>query len=252
MKSINSIIIEQVHSISPRDIQILEQETEAVTGVNKVVFRARLQTAEEKNQNQRYYKKDICEEIVKLLRPKALSRSLFQEVDHPLVIPSSGDDSSALKKRAITVEIKNSGSLIRDIYMVKNDIIGEIETLSGFRGPDIYNLVINDKANIGFSLRMFARVINDPRQNMLMVERPLRPITYDIVSNPSHQTATILEFLPEDVSLDNSNLNYLSESDEYFLNQDHISIGQTNDTKLFVKSLIEESYNNQRFIRFKF
>ena len=30
-----------------------------------------------------------------------------------------------------------------------------------------------------------------------MVKDPIRPITYDIVSNPSHINARVLEFLPE-------------------------------------------------------
>jgi len=246
LEQITAIIVEQPCQINNKDVQILEQEIDD-SGVKKVIFKARLQTAEEKNQNQRYYKKDICQEIVNILKPKAHSRSLFQEVDHPIV---NNDDIS--KKRAITVELKNSGTLIRDIYMDKLDIIGEIETLSGFRGPDIYNLVVNDKANIGFSLRMFARVVNDPKSQMLYVEKPLRPITYDIVSNPSHKTATILEFLPEDVNLigdDSSSL--ITEDIDEFSIRNNINIIKNTDTRQFVKQLLEHSYNSNKFIRFK-
>jgi hypothetical protein len=97
--------------------------------INKVIFRTRLQTAEEVNGNNRFYPKNVCMEIVNSLREKAKGRSLFQEIDHPLTVSAPQDDS--FKKRAAIVEIKNCGSLIRNIYMEGKDIVGEIETLSG-------------------------------------------------------------------------------------------------------------------------
>jgi hypothetical protein len=50
-------------------------------------------------------------------------------IRHPLTVSAPQDDS--FKKRAAVVEIKNCGSLIRNIYMEGKDIVGEIETLSG-------------------------------------------------------------------------------------------------------------------------
>jgi hypothetical protein len=132
-----------------RDMHILHEEKVNYHDhpVNKVIFRTRLQTAEETNSNNRYYPKSTCMEIVNSLKDKAKGRSLFQEIDHPITA-SFGDDQN-FKRRAAVVEIKNCGSLIRNIYMEGRDIIGEIETLSGFKGPDLANLIKEDKADIG-------------------------------------------------------------------------------------------------------
>jgi len=243
------LILEETGVISSvgYGIEILEQKN-ITENVSKVVFKARLQTAEEINQNKRFYRRPILEQIVRILQPKAKSRSLFQEVDHPLVVTASDTDSPLMKKRAVTVEIKNSGTLIRDIYMEKNDVIGIIETLSGFKGPDIFNLLVRDKANIGFSLRMFARLVPDPNNNVMVVEPPLRPITYDIVSNPSHTNANILEFLPEDFA-NLTSLNSLvaiNESSDIFGDEFNIPV---NDFNLYLREIIENAYRSNRICR---
>jgi len=190
------IVLDVCTKIPNSDIEIIESNIRTPSGVPKAVFKAKLQTLEEQNKNKRYYSKEIGREIVETLKSKAKGRSLFQEVDHPTMV---GDDNSS-KRRAVTVEMKNCGSLIRDIYVEGNDIIGEIETLSGFLGPDIYNLVVHDKADIGYSLRMFGRVETEGATGMSRVVRPIRPITYDTVTNPSHSTARIMEFLPENIN----------------------------------------------------
>lgn len=240
------LILESTSVISNNEIEILEQKSVSVDS-GKVVFKARLQTAEEINQNKRYYKRPILEKIVEILRPKAKARSLFQEIDHPMVLISADSDDSLMKKRAVTVEIKNSGSLLRDIYMDRNDVIGVIETLSGFKGPDLYNLIVKDRANIGFSLRMFARLVPDPSGQYFSVEPPLRPITYDIVSNPSHVNANILEFLPEDFSMVN-NMTTLVAINESECPIEDIRL-PINDFNLYLREVIENAYYKNRVLR---
>lgn len=83
--------------------------------------------------------------------------------------------------------------------MEGQDIVGEIETLSGFLGPDVAKMVLYDKVNIGFSLRALGSVNTMP-DGTIEVLTPIKPITYDLVSNPSHSKARVLEFLPESVS----------------------------------------------------
>lgn len=66
-------------------------------------------------------------------------------------------------------------------------------------------------------------------------------ITYDIVSNPSHSKARVLEFLPENYmgSDDDSQLALVCESsdqDVLFLEQDGIRI---NNGEIFEKSFVE-------------
>ncbi|MEM4385264.1 MAG: hypothetical protein QXD03_01815 [Candidatus Anstonellales archaeon] len=248
-----AIILETTSPSKKENILNIIENVNSENG-NKIVFKARLQTAEEKNQNGRYYRRDICEQIVNLLKPKAKSRSLLQEVDHPLVIlPGSVSDSSdlAAKKRAITIEIKNSGSLIRDISMEKNDVVAIIETLTGFRGPDLYKLIVNDRVNIGFSLRMFGRLVMDNSNGYMLVQPPLKPVTYDVVTNPSHQSASILEFLPEDAS----NLIDLSQQDIIITESTSIvgsmKIKASKEVLEYVREMIDYSYKKNKFIRFK-
>lgn len=193
-KTQSGIIFESFHRVTNNDIVILENTS--IGGTKKAKFKVRLQTLEERNQNGRFYDMSIGKEIVETLRPKARGRSLYMEVDHPI---TSSDESTA-RKRAVTVELKNCGALISDIYVKDKEIIGEAETLSGFLGPDFYKTIMYDKADIGFSLRMFGRTQIEESTGLTRIVRPIRPITYDIVTNPSHGSARILEFMTENIS----------------------------------------------------
>jgi len=189
-----NFLYETTSIVSNNDIEILETKTIPNSKSPKVVFEAQLQDSNKKNANGRYYDTDICNEIINVLKPKAKARALLQEVDHPIV-----DASDAMgRKRAITISVKNAGTVIRDLHMSNGNIIGEMETLSGFLGPDIAHLLIDDKVDIGFSLRMFGKLINE--NNMVRVTRPIRPVTYDIVTNPSHDASRVLQFLPENIN----------------------------------------------------
>jgi len=241
-------IVESCTSVPNDCIQILENTTK--NGVPKLIFKARLQTANEHNSNRRYYPQDICQEIVTTLAPKAKGRSLFQEVDHPVV---SGDDVAS-KSRAVTVKLQNSGTLLRNIYMKGPDVIGEMETLTGFLGPDLYNLIVYDKADIGFSLRMFGKVEMEGDTGISRVSRPIRPITYDTVTNPSHKTARILSFLPENATefVSNSKIDtsVIYESD---LSIDNIHLPNVNESIYeYLDMLVLEHFSKLKPVRFNF
>lgn len=64
----------------PQSVQILEESTNDM-GIPKVIFKAKLQSADEKNQNRRIYSMAVCESITKQLQEKAQDRSLLMEVD---------------------------------------------------------------------------------------------------------------------------------------------------------------------------
>jgi len=245
----NAILFDSFDVIPNNQIGILENTTNAA-GVKKLVAKVRLQTLEETNQNRRYYSRAIGDEIVEVLRPKALDRSLFQEIDHP---SPSGDDA-AMKRRAVTVSLRNSGSLIRDIYREGNEIIGEIETLSGFLGPDLYNTIVYDKADIGFSLRMFGKVEMNESTGMATVSKPIRPITYDSVTNPSHKTARIMQFLPENfnqfIGESSDNVNLLQES---IINIDDLNITNHNEHIYdYLDRVVQEVFSQMGPIKFRF
>ena len=174
------------------------KETVSDSGDPKVIVKAVLQEAEEKNKNQRWYSKDISRYIAEQLNVKAKSRSLLMEVDHPMFV---SDDPAVLKRRAKIIELKTSGALLRKLEFDGKYILGELETLTGFKGPDIYKAIVYDKVNIGFSLRALGKLIPDHVNQRIIVSLPLEPITYDIVTNPSHANARVLEFLPESEDL---------------------------------------------------
>lgn len=195
----SGILFESFSPVSNDEILFLENTT--VNGIPKAKFKVRLQTLEERNGNGRYYDMSIGRSIVEGLKPKAAGRSLLMEIDHPMTPPDPNDPNQTFaKKRAVTVELKNCGALISDLGIHNKEIIGLAETLTGFQGPDFYNVIANDKADIGFSLRMFGRTRLDESTGLNKVVGPIRPITYDIVTNPSHKTAKILEFLTEDIN----------------------------------------------------
>jgi len=179
------------------DCRILEQTT-TESGIPKVIARAILQEAEQKNKNRRWYSKDICQYITTKLDAKAKTRSLLMEVDHPMFVSDSPD---VLKRRAKIIEFKTSGALLRGLEFDGKYIVGEFETLTGFLGQDLYKLLVFDKVNIGFSLRALGKLIPDPTNDRIIVSLPMEPITYDIVTNPSHADARVLEFLPESADL---------------------------------------------------
>jgi hypothetical protein len=112
------------------DLTIIKEEYNKDTKTNKVVFKTVLQTIDEVNQNKRYYSEKVGNHIIEELKPKATARSLFQEIDHPF---TAGSDADVQKRRSANIELKNCGSLIREIYRDGSNIIGEVETLSGLK-----------------------------------------------------------------------------------------------------------------------
>lgn len=156
---------------TPQKVEVLSEGRSEDNGQPKVIFKAKLQTADEKNQNGRVYSMPVCESITKQLRDKALNRSLLMEVDHPMV---ASNDPGLMKRRATTVEYKSCGCLLRNIYMEGTDIIGEIETLSSFLGPDVAKMVLYDKVNLGFSLRALGSVNTKP-DGTIEVLTPIKP-----------------------------------------------------------------------------
>jgi hypothetical protein len=175
------------------------------------------------------------------------------EVDHPLF---GSSDPETLKRRASIIEINNCGALIREIGFKNRQIYGIFETLSGFKGPDLYNLITKDKVDIGFSLRALGAV-ETLQDGTIMVKDPIRPITYDIVSNPSHANARVLEFLPETANEfipDGSSMLCEGEMMD-MLDKDHIAISEGDSMVIrFIDDIINERFESvvSKGIRFKF
>jgi len=169
-------------------------------------------------------------------------------------------DQQQLKRRAGIVEIRNCGALIKDISYKGNQVIGEIQTLSGFQGPSLANLITKDRIDIGFSLRALGSV--EPlTDGTLDVKMPLRAVTYDVVSAPSHANSKITEFLPESFmceSTGDSEMSVLAEAADLSLleQQDNIVIDNVNGNhyiQAFTDDLIHETFLNiiNKGLRFK-
>lgn len=249
MNSNHGIIFEITSIAKPADITVIKESYNKENDTRKLVFKTVLQTIEEVNQNRRFYPRKVGNEIVSSLKPKARDRSLLQEIDHPTAI----GDESAQKRRAATIEVQNCGSLIRDIYIDGNNIIGEVETLTGFKGPDLYNLIKYDKANIGFSVRMFGKFKKHPTiREVNEVALPIRTVTYDVVSSPSHKTAKIIEFIPESASEFQEDL-AITESSNLFLTTENIHLPESSKDIVddYLLMVLNESFDNLKSVRFK-
>jgi hypothetical protein len=247
----NSLIFE-ISSVckKPSDLTILQESYDKTTKTGKLKFKTILQTADEINANKRYYSKKICNEIVSSLKPQSESRSLLQEIDHPFI---SSSDDNIQKSRASRIELNNCGSLISNIKIDGNNIVAECETLSSFKGPDLYNLIVKDKANIGFSVRMFGTLRKHPSlTEAIEVVSPVRVVTYDVVTNPSHKNARILQFLSESFSEFDAGSNIITESISYGLKNEKINEPKSSNNIVneYVMMLLIEAFNNIKQLEF--
>ena len=232
-----NFIFESTEVVSNQDLNILEEST-TPSGDKKVKFRTKLQEAEVVNKNKRRYSRNICESIVSQLQKKARSNSLLSELNHPM----SGSPEE-LKRRAAIIDYNNCCAKINDIIFKDNFIIGELSTLSSFKGPDLAKLIVDDKVDIGFSLRALGS-IKPVEEGILEVSSPIFAVSYDVVSNPSHANAKIIEFLPEnDNHIFEKDNTVLCEGKELgILKQDNIQISDNNGINIFLDDIIQENF----------
>ncbi len=154
----------------------------------KVVFDAYLQEADIKNRNRRMYPRSVLDEGMNKIKEKIQKRSFLGELDHPI----SND-----QVRQTTVLYKEVSHIIREWGWDGPFIRGIVETTPySPNGKTLSGLVLDNVA-VGFSLRGLADV-QDMGGHQEVVA-PLIVITYDSVSEPSHNTATIQEIRTENV-----------------------------------------------------
>ena len=241
-------IYENTVKCKPGNLQIINESV--VNGKTKYKFNTVLQESGVKNQNKRVYSQTICESIVDKLQPKVLNNSLLSEISHPMFISA---DKDLLQRRSTVVELENCAAIIRKLKFCNGQVIGEMETLSGFKGPDLAAL-INDGVNVGFSLRALGSVRTLTDGTIEVIE-PMIPITYDVVSNPSYQNARILEILPESLSdFISSDQTLLCESEDYneFINSENIQKFKNTANQEFLNKIITEHFKTEiKKIRFK-
>ncbi len=193
------IIFEQAYSDG--NIKLLE-ESVMPGGQYKIVFRAKLQEADIVNNNKRVYPAETLRAVYMQLKEKAQERKLVGEMDHP---QPQGDQAAKIK-RSSTISLERACFLVRDLEWDGHAIYGICETLSNRHGLDAYAL-LKDKVTVGFSLRAFGETRQKGNGIVEVIPKGLKALTYDMVSNPSHDSSVILDFLSE-----NTNANELLKS----------------------------------------
>jgi len=151
---------------------------------SKVYFRCPLQTADEINQNNRLYPRQVLQEGMKSCEGRIRNRSFYCELDHPIPTGNSSVDGI----RQTTVSLEKVSHIVRDYEFRGNVLYGEMETTSTPNGAILVGL-LKDKTGVGFSMRGLAEL--ERGQDHSIVKPPLTIIAFDCVSNPSHKSAVV-------------------------------------------------------------
>lgn len=143
-------------------------------GILKV--RGLLQKAEEKNQNNRIYPKELLVREAKKFETLISQRRSLGELDHP--------------ERA-SVNLGNVSHLITKIWWQDNGLFGEAEILPTPSG-NILRKLFESKVNVGISSRGLGS-LNEESDGILRVQDDFNLITWDFVSDPSTYGAFMKE-----------------------------------------------------------
>lgn len=154
-----------------------------------VRFECILQTVGVVNKNKRRYSREVLEEGLSKVRKRIKDGAVLGELDHPL-------DKNPI--RQMTVMYKEASHRILDYWWDGNKLMGVIETLRTPNGNILKNLV-EDGVPVGFSFRGMGdlKTITEGGKSVYEVVSPLHVITWDAVSNPSHEDARIIRTLRE-------------------------------------------------------
>lgn len=175
-----TLIDTQLFTLSPQAI------TEAVkTDNGNLLVEGRLQTAETKNGNGRYYPKGVLQrEVEKYLEGPVKESRALGELDHP--------DSQV-------INLKNVSHNIKDIWWDGNDVVGKIEILPTPSG-NILTQLFKNGITVGVSSRGMGSL--KPLGETQEVQDDFELLCWDFVSTPSTPGAYVhpikegLEFTP--------------------------------------------------------
>jgi hypothetical protein len=180
-----------VEVLETNDIQIIKEEYDRQTKFPKVRFKAILQEADVINKNGRKYPKQILQEVVDYFNNIIkVRKGIPGELNHPLV------EGELAKQRMARIDLDNIAVIYKKFDFDGKYVIAEAVTASTRKGVDLYGLIVEDGYNVGFSLRALGSVkpiFEENGQKVLLVEKIYKPVTYDVVDNPSHAVAKILE-----------------------------------------------------------
>ena len=195
LHTVKSLSIINESAFVGNSIELLEEGTTYLGELPRIRFKAKLQECNVVNNNGRSYSPEVLSVIVAQLAPKANERKLVGELDHPC---PEGDANSNMK-RSSTISLKESCVLFTKLEFDGKFIVAECETLTNEAGMNLYRL-LKDKVSIGFSLRAFGSSVKSPTGVTQISPVGLKALTFDVVSNPSHSSAVIYEFIEESTS----------------------------------------------------
>ena len=128
-----------------------------------------LATAEVKNGNGRYYKKELWEREIDKYREIIKENRATGELDHP--------DSSI-------ISLKNVSHIIRDCWWDGDQVIGKIEILPTISG-NILKALIDNNVTVGVSSRGMGS-LKQMKEGTMEVQDDFELLCWDFVSTPSN------------------------------------------------------------------
>lgn len=171
---------------------IMETPSKIKKMKNKIRMECILQTTGDINRNGRRYSRHVVENGISSVEEKIKKGMFLGELDHPI---------DRNPTRQVTVLYKEVSHRIIETGWDGNKLIGIVETLSTQNGKNLMGLAVEDKIPVGFSFRGMGDVqqINEGGRTINEVKGPIYVVTWDAVSNPSHEQATMIR-ITEDTS----------------------------------------------------
>jgi hypothetical protein len=238
-----------VEILETNDIQIIKEEYDRQTKFPKVRFKAILQEADVVNKNGRKYPKQILQEVVEYFNNIIkIRKGIPGELNHPLV------EGELAKQRMARIDLDNIAVIYKKFDFDGKYVIAEAVTASTRKGVDLYGLIVEDGYNVGFSLRALGSVkpiFEENGQKVLLVEKIHKPVTYDVVDNPSHAVAKILELNENEIlnTAENKSIVLTENTDTIYIPVGAYKISEKTieqakydkDLKELVDSILEDS-----------
>ena len=157
------------------DVRILEniEILSEATSPQGMKIRGLFQRADEQNNNNRVYPKQVLESQVKGLQDMITENRLCGELDHP-----SHD----------IVKLSNASHLITGLHMQGNDVIGEAKILDTPAGK-VAQALIEGGVKVGISSRGVGTLTEDTMNKVKYVNEDYKLVTFDLVADPSTRGA---------------------------------------------------------------
>lgn len=152
---------------------------------NTVEFEAILQDLKQvKNNNGRIYSREDYDRALKEIQPLIEANRLLGEYDHPVKWMEN-------PYRIFSVLYQDSSHVFKKVWLEGELVKGIGKTLPTPNGIQLKNLMLCPDVSVGFSLRADG---NETYKNGAKHVTGLRIITWDAVSNPSHQSSKVIKY----------------------------------------------------------